>query len=128
MTRERILKVVLVLVGLFFAAAIYPMIGGLLHPDQSDTGDTMMMGIYATLGIFLLLAVRNPSAHRSLIAFAAWSSFVHALVMSLQGLEIASQRSGFLVGSAVLVVIGVALLVLSSAKRSAEFAAAATTS
>lgn len=128
MTRDRILRIALVLVGLFFAAAVYPMIGGLLHPDQSDTGDTMMMGIYVTLGIFLLLAVRNPSAHRSLIAFAAWSSFVHALVMSLQGLEIASQRSGFLVGSAVLVVIGVALLVLSSAKRSAEFAAATTTS
>ena len=38
----------------------------------------MMMSLYLTLGIFLLLAVRNPSAHRSLISFAAWSSFAHA--------------------------------------------------
>jgi len=43
----------------------------------------MMMSLYATLGFFPLLAGRNPSAHRSLIGFAAWSSFVHATVMSL---------------------------------------------
>jgi hypothetical protein len=69
--REGALKVVLVLVGLFFSAAIYPAIGGILDPAHSDTGDTMMMGIYFALGIFLLIAVRNPAAHRSLIAFAA---------------------------------------------------------
>jgi|SRR5207253_8235757 len=83
MRRDRALKVVLVLLGLLFVAAVYPMVGGVLHPDQSDTGDTMMASIYATLGVFLLLAVRNPSAHRSLIAFAAWSSLAHAVVMSL---------------------------------------------
>jgi hypothetical protein len=43
----------------------------------------MMMSLDATLGFFLLLAGRNPSAHRSLIGFAAWSSFAHATVMSL---------------------------------------------
>jgi hypothetical protein len=72
----------------------------------------MMMGIYFALGIFLLIAVRNPSAHRSLIAFAAWSSFAHAVVMSVLGLEIASERVGFLIGSSV-VVIGIALIVLA---------------
>ena len=113
MVRERILKTVLVLVGLLFSAAIYPTIGGLRDPAHSDTGDTMMMGIYFALGIFLLIAAKNPSAHRSLIAFAAWSSFAHALVMSVLGLEIASERVGFLVGSAVLVVIAVALIVLA---------------
>lgn len=87
MLRERALKIVLVLVGLLFAAAIYPVIGGLLDPAHSDTGDTMMMGLYATLGIFLLIAVRNPSAHRSLIAFTAWSSFAHAVVMSAWDLK-----------------------------------------
>jgi len=46
------------------------------------------------------------------IAFAAWSSFAHAVVMSILGLQIAEQRSGFLIGSAVLVVIGAALLAL----------------
>src|SRR5215831_3939656 len=87
MLRERALKIVLVLVGLLFAGAIYPAIGGLRDPALSDTGDTMMMGLYFALGIFLLIAVRNPSAHRSLIAFAAWSSFAHALTMSILGIK-----------------------------------------
>ena len=117
MWRERALKVVLVLVGLLFTAGVYPLIGSLLHPADSDTGDTMMLSLYVTLGVFLLIAVRNPSAHRSVIAFAAWSSFAHAVAMSILGLEIPSQKVGFLVGSAVLVVIGVALIALNPAKR-----------
>jgi hypothetical protein len=76
----------------------------------------MMLSRYVALGIFLLIAVRNPSAHRSVIAFAAWLSFAHAVAMSALGLEIASQRADFLVGSAVLVVIGVALIALAPAK------------
>ena len=124
MNRERGLKVVLVLVGLLFSAGIYPLIGSLLHPAGSDMGDTMMLSLYVTLGVFLLIAVRNPSAHRSLIAFAAWSSFAHAVAMSILGLEIASQRVGFLVGSAVLVVIGVALIVLAPAKSVERVSAA----
>lgn len=119
MIRERALQAVLIVVGLLFFAAILPVIGGLRDPVNSDTGDTMMMGLYCTLGIFLLLAVRNPSAHRSLIAFAAWSSFAHAAVMSTLGFEIPAQRSGFLGGSAVLVVIGVLLIALRPAKQSA---------
>jgi hypothetical protein len=120
MTREGALKITLVLVGLLFSAAIYPVIGGLRDPANSDTGDTMMMGLYFTLGIFLLIAVRNPSAHRSLIAFTAWSNLAHAAVMSALGFEIATERTGFLVGSAVLVVIGVVLIALAPAKESAQ--------
>jgi len=120
MRRDRVLKVVLALVGLLFVAAIYPIVGGILHPAQSDTGDTMMMSLYATLGIFLLLAVRNPSAHRSLIAFAAWSSFAHAVVMSLLAIPLASERVGFLIGSGVLVIIGIALITLSPTKQPVE--------
>ena len=121
MWRERALKIVLVLVGLLFAAAIYPVVMALWHPSPSDdTGDTMMMSLYFTLGVFLLVAARKPSAHRSLIAFAAWSSFAHAAVMSLLGLHIPSERAGFLTASAVLAVIGVALLVLAPPKQSAE--------
>jgi hypothetical protein len=99
----------------------------LQDPADSDTGDTMMLSLYVALGIFLLIAVRNPSVHRSLIAFAAWSSFAHAVAMSILGLEIPNQRAGFLIGSAVLVVIGVALIVLTPAKPSGElrFAASA---
>jgi hypothetical protein len=125
MWRERALKVVLVVVGLLFSAGIYPLIGFLLHPPGSDMGDTMMLSIYVTLGIFLLIVVRNPSAHRSLIAFAAWSSFAHAVAMSILGLEIPNQRVGFLVGSAVLVAIGVALIALAPAKQSVEQVSAA---
>ena len=84
-----------------------------------------MLSLYVALGVFLLIAVRNPSAHRSLIAFAAWSSFAQAVAMSMLGLEIASQRVGFLVGSAVLVIIGVALIVLAPAKQSFEHVSAA---
>jgi hypothetical protein len=65
MFRERALKVVLVVVGLFFSAAAYPAVGGILDPAHSDTGDTMMMGLYFALGVFLLIAVRN---HRRIAA------------------------------------------------------------
>jgi hypothetical protein len=65
MWQEPVLKVVLVLVGLLFTAGVYPLIGSLLHPADSDTGDTMMLSLYFALGIFLLIAARNPSAHRS---------------------------------------------------------------
>lgn len=125
MGRDRALKVVLVLVGLLFVAAVYPMVGGVLHPDQSDTGDTMMASLYATLGVFLLRAVRNPSSHRHLIAFAAWSSFAHAVVMSLLAILMATERTGFLIGSAVLVIIGATLIALAPAKPLGEPSAAA---
>jgi hypothetical protein len=124
MIRERALKIVLVVVGLFFAAAAYPALGGLHNPVNSDTGDTMQMAIYATLGIFLLIAARNPAAHRSLIAFAAWSSFAHAFVMGTLGFEMPELREGFLIASGILVVIGVVLLALAPRKQAAEKAAA----
>jgi peptidoglycan/LPS O-acetylase OafA/YrhL len=126
MNRERALKVVMVLVGLLFVAAIYPVAMSLWHPGPSDdTGDTMMISLYFTLGVFLLGAARKPSAHRSLIAFAAWSSFAHAVVMTTLGFHMPSERVGFLIGSAVLVVIGVALLALAPAKQSVEQVSAA---
>jgi hypothetical protein len=98
----------------------------LWHPSPSDdTGDTMMMSLYFTLGIFLLMAARKPSAHRSLIAFTAWSSFAHATVMTILGLHMPSERVGFLIGSSVLVVIAVTLLALAPAKQSVEQVSAA---
>ncbi|HZD47246.1 MAG TPA: DUF6632 domain-containing protein [Silvibacterium sp.] len=124
MWRGRALRVVLVLVGLLFSAGIYPLVTSLRNPAGSDPGDTMMVSLYVTLGVFLLIAVRNPAAHRSLIAFAAWSSFAHAVTMSIQGLEIPSERTGFLIGSGVLVVIGVALIALAPARKAVEEKAA----
>jgi peptidoglycan/LPS O-acetylase OafA/YrhL len=126
MNRERALQVVMVVVGLFFVLAIYPAVMAVWRPGAGDdTGDAMMMSLYFTLGVFLLVAARRPSEHGSLIAFAAWSSFAHAVVMSLLGLHLPSEKEGFLIGSAVLVVIGVALLALSPAKQSVEQGSAA---
>ena len=77
MVRERALQVVLVLVGLIFVALAYPMV--VLTQDEALQ---MMLCVYATLGIFLLLAARNPSAYRSVIAFAPWSSGVALIALS----------------------------------------------
>ena len=119
MKRERILKVVLALVGLLFCAAVYP----LLLMVKEDPALAMMMSLYATLGIFLLLASRNPSAHGSLIAFTAWSSFAHASVMAVQAyLGFIARRE--LLGVATFIVIGIALIALAPAKQSAERTAA----
>lgn len=126
MWRQRALQAVLVVVGLFFSAAVLPLYWGLHDPAGSDTGDTMMMSLYLTMGVFLLIAVRRPAEHRSMIAFVAWSSFAHAVTMGTQGLEIPSQRKGFLIGSAVLVVIGAVLLVLAPSKKKQESTTAIT--
>ena len=115
MWRERAMKFVLVLVGLLFTAMIYPLV---LFAKQ-EPALAMMMSLYATLGIFLLLASRNPSAHRSLIAFTAWSSFAHAGLMSFQALlNMIARRE--LIGSAVFILIGVALIALAPGRQSVE--------
>jgi drug/metabolite transporter superfamily protein YnfA len=115
MRREWALKVVLVVVGLLFCAGVYP----LMLMVKQDPALAMMMSLYVTLGVFLLLASRDPSAHRSLIAFAAWSSFAHAGLMSLQALlNMIARRE--LIGSAVFAVIGIALVALAPAKKSVE--------
>jgi hypothetical protein len=119
MNRDRALKVALVLVGLFFTAAIYPITTMLWAHDRSSGGTVMMLSLYFTLGILLLFAVHNPAANRSLIAFAAWSSFAHATVMSTLALEGPVEREG-LIASGVFIVIGVVLLALLPAKTSAR--------
>jgi drug/metabolite transporter superfamily protein YnfA len=119
MHRERTLKVVLVLLGLLFSAGVYPM---LLFVRQ-DPALAMMMSLYVTLGIFLLLAARNPSANRSLIAFAAWSSFAHAVIMTVQAFRNLIPRRE-LAGVAFFILVGVALIVLAPKKQTAERASA----
>ena len=79
----------------------------------------MMLSLYVVLGIFLLIAARNPSAHRSLIAFTAWSCFAHAAVMSVTAFSKGGYR-GDIWGVPVLGIIGVALIVLAPAKQSGE--------
>ena len=115
MNRNRALQAVLVLVGLIFTALAYPMVLFFrLEPALA-----MMLSVYATLGIFLMLAARNPADHRSLIAFTAWSSFAHAIIMGWQAYLHIVQR-GELIGVAVLAVIGIVLVVLRPTKQSRE--------
>jgi hypothetical protein len=120
MWRERALKVVLLLVGLLFSAGVYPLVVML----RQEPALAMMMSLYVTLGVFLIMAARDPSANRSLIGFTAWSSLAHAVVMGLQAFRNMIAR-GELFGVAALVIIGIALIVLAPAKSSAERTAAA---
>jgi len=113
--RERALKAVLVVVGLLFVAGVYP----LMMFVRQEPALAMMLSLYVTLGIFLLLATRDPSANRSLIAFTAWSSFAHAALMAAQAFRNLIPR-GELVGVVGLVIIGVALIALAPAKQSIE--------
>ena len=120
MNRERALKVVLVLVGLVFSAGIYPVVTSVRDGWQANKEDAlpMMLSLYVTLGIFLLLAARNPSANRSVIAFAAWSSFAHAAVMAVMAVRLGNERRDLLIAGAVFAIIGTILIVLAPAKQS----------
>src|SRR5258706_14836262 len=120
MIRERALKAVLILVGLIFTAAVYPLTMFL----SREPALAMMLSLYVTLGIFLLLAARNPSAHRSLIAFTAWSSFAHAAVMGTQAYRKLIERQE-LIGVVALIIIGVALIALAPPKQGGERVSAA---
>ena len=124
MTRERALKIVLVVVGLLFVAGLYPIVMYLWRPGNEPPGDTMMVSLYVTLGIFLLLAARDPSAHRSLIAYAGWANIAHALVMALIALHPGSDRRGLLTAAAIFTPIGVLLLALTPAVSSSKRASA----
>jgi hypothetical protein len=115
MHRERALKIVLLLVSILFTSLIYP----LLMFVRQEPALAMMLSVYVTLGIFLLLAARNPSAHRSLIAFTAWSSFAHAALMGTQAFLNLIARAELL-GVAALIVIGIALIALTPPKQSVE--------
>ena len=119
MRRERALKIVLVLVGLAFSAGVFLVAASLWHQNQSMYTFDMMLSLYVALGIFLLIAARNPSAHRSLIAFTAWSCFAHAAVMAVTSFSRGGYR-GDLWGVPVLGIIGIALIVLAPAKQSGE--------
>jgi FtsH-binding integral membrane protein len=112
MLRKQALKSVLVLVGVIFTALVYPMIMFV----KQEPALAMMLCVYVTLGIFLLMASRNPATNRSLIAFTAWSSLAHAAFMSMQAMRNIIAR-GELIGSAVLIFIGVALIALSPARE-----------
>ena len=125
MNRDGALKVMLVIVGLIFLLGVYPLMmflwpsGWRWQPNQPEY-EQMILGVYGTLGIFLLLASRNPSANRSLIAFTAWSSLVHAAIMTVQAFHNASERGHLFGDVPALIIVGVVLIVLAPAKEAAE--------
>ena len=111
-TRERALQIVLVVVGLGIAGAnVYPLVMRFLAEPNPTAGTTapMFWTIYATLGVFLVLAAKNPAAHRSLIAYAVWSSVAHTAVMVLMAIQLPMKRDELLPG---VVVTGLSALLL----------------
>ena len=114
MKRERALKIVLVLLGLLFFAGVVP----LTMFFSREPAVPMIMSIYVTLGIFLLLAVRDPAANRSLIAFGGWANLAHAGVMAAQVYRHVIERRE-LAGVAAFAIVGLVLVALTPARRKA---------
>ncbi len=109
------LSIALLLVGLIFIFGIYPLTiiwpsGWSWNAGQSDYLQ-MILGIYATLGVFLLIASRNPLAHLSLIWFTVWSSLVHAAIMAVQSVA-NSEHMGHLWGDVLALFLVAAVLAL----------------
>ena len=92
MSHQALLKFALAVFGTAFLL-IYPLAivwpsGWAWHAGAPQDSQYFMMivGVYATLGVFLLMAARNPQEHRSLIWFAVWSSVVHGAIMAMQSM------------------------------------------
>jgi hypothetical protein len=89
-TRITYLRIVLTAVGLVFIVGVYPLTvvwpsGWAWHTGQSEYLQ-MIVVLYATLGVFLIRAARNPLEHRSLIWFTVWSSVAHGGLMAVQAI------------------------------------------
>jgi hypothetical protein len=114
--RLRFLRIALVAIGLLCIFGFYPLI--IVWPSGWAWGHghshylMMIVGIYATLGVFLLVASRNPDAHRSLIWFTIWSSVVHAAIMGVQSLSDPAERGHLIADVPALFLIAVVLAVL----------------
>ena len=91
MKRERLLQIVLVIVGLFNVALIYFLYLDLRHSswllEQKNECEPMFLSFFIPVGVFLLMAARRPSEHRSMIALAAWWNIAHGSVMAIQTVE-----------------------------------------
>lgn len=122
--RLKYLQIALVLVGITFIAGIYLLMtvwpsGWTWHTGHSHY-PLMILGVYATLGVFLLIAARNPLDHLSLIWFTVWSSVVHAGIMAVQAL-VDSEQHGHLLGDVpALFIVAVVLAVLTPRGENAK--------
>lgn len=117
-TRMRLLRVALVVFGLIFLVGVYPMMmawwpsGWRWQPNQPEY-EQMILGVYATLGVFLLIAARNPMQHRSLIWFTAVSSLVHGGIMAVQAMKMPAEHGHWLGDIPALLLVAVVLAVLA---------------
>ncbi len=115
--RVRYLRVVLVVVGLIFIIGIYLL--SVVWPTGWTWGQgpshygPMILGVYATLGVFLLIASREPLEHRSLIWFTVWSSIVHAGIMAVQSLKDPMERGHLLGDVPALLIVAIVLAALT---------------
>jgi hypothetical protein len=129
--RSTLLKLALIVFGVVFCL-VYPLAmfwpsGWAWHTGAPYESDYFMMivGVYATLGIFLILAARDPVANRSLILFTIASSVVHAAIMALQSFQM-PEHMGHLYGDVpALLLVAVVLFVLLPPAGSARVATAA---
>ena len=123
--RVLFLRIALIVIGLTFIFGIYTL--GNVWPSGWTWGQghshylLMIIGVYATLGVFLLIASRNPYAHKSIIWFTVWSSVVHGGIMGAQAFHDAVERGHLIadVPALFLVAIVLAVLMPRSAKDSA---------
>ena len=114
--RLKYLGMALRIVGLIFIFGIYTLSiiwpsGWVWHTGHTSHYLQMILGVYATLGVFLLVASRKPLAHLSLIWFTVWSSVVHAAIMAVQALA-NSDQIGHLLGDVPALLIVAAVLAL----------------
>lgn len=115
--RIKYLRIALLLVGLTFTFGIWPLgivwpSGWAWHEGGRSEYLEMILGLYATLGVFLMLAARDPLAHMSLIWFTVWSSIVHGGIMGIQSVADA-RHIGHLWGDvAALIAVALVLAVL----------------
>jgi len=115
--RLRLLKGFLVLTGIAFAVGV-PVFtvawpdAWMWEPRQSEY-EQMLVGIYITLGVFVLLAARAPLRNLSLIWFTAWSSLVHGGIMAVQALADSTERANLLGDVPALLLIGIVLVYLT---------------
>ena len=120
-TRQQYLKTALRLFGVIFML-VYPLgmvwpSGWVWHGGEGYYYFQMITGVYAVLGIYLILAARDPDANRSLISFTIWSSVVHALIMAVQAV-IDESEHGHLVGDVpALLLVAIVLGYLSRVSR-----------
>jgi len=124
-TRLRYLRVALVLVGLIFIVGVYPLMmawwpaGWRWQPNQPHY-EQMILGVYATLGVFLLIASRNPLKHRSLIWFTVWSSIVHAGITAVQAMNTPAEHGHLMGDIPALLIVAAALAILTPRGAVAE--------